>query len=262
MKHLYSGWAYEDVSKLDVGAPPQLLNCVSVHAAYAPTESGGEQRREEDHIYRMTIINTTIPFVLLDCLCALGLLISIYGLLKQWTQLLSRRSSSARVWGRVFCFSRATALTLHPPENFNLAFLIRSNLPNRQIETTAKFSCYTVFAFQWQETTPTTSSACETLVRGSFSQFNFCIDCCPRNLHHAKISRYILYTGPNQGVGGVWNEAISLWLNCNDVGCGADNNLISAHAQRYIAPCLSYLSSARVQWSSLKSMIVNDSTLS
>ncbi len=34
-----------------------------------------------------------------------------------------------------------TALTLHPPENFNLAIV------DRQIKTTAKFSCYTVF--QW-----------------------------------------------------------------------------------------------------------------
>ncbi len=33
-----------------------------------------------------------------------------------------------------------TALTLHPPENFNLAI----NGPNRQIKTTAKFSRYTV----------------------------------------------------------------------------------------------------------------------
>ncbi len=34
-----------------------------------------------------------------------------------------------------------------------------------------------IFAFQCQETTPTTSFACEIPVRGSFSQLNFRVDC-------------------------------------------------------------------------------------
>ena len=41
---------YEDVSKLDVGGPLTAIE-LSECPAYAPTESGGGQRREEDRIY-------------------------------------------------------------------------------------------------------------------------------------------------------------------------------------------------------------------
>ncbi len=41
---------YEDVSKLDVGGPPTAIE-LSECPAYAPTESGRGQRREEDSIY-------------------------------------------------------------------------------------------------------------------------------------------------------------------------------------------------------------------
>ena len=44
------GGLYEDVSKLGMGGPPtaiELREC----PAYAPTVSGGGQRREEDCIY-------------------------------------------------------------------------------------------------------------------------------------------------------------------------------------------------------------------
>ncbi len=47
-----------------------------------------------------------------------------------------------------------------------------------------------IFAFQCQETTPTTSFACEIPVRGSFPIFNFRVDCSAlekrKNLHHTK----------------------------------------------------------------------------